>query len=149
MTFFNHNRSAMTAALIGIPRYDQDFPLILRYISVNAGQPHGSTFSIQFKWPAKCCQVRSVGERPGVAMKASIFEIISSTADGDKDILPALMSTQKPMIFKVSLCSCLRSSKGQEIDSQSSKSCTWRRGRSLPRYQTRLSAWSQPKKSSM
>jgi hypothetical protein len=140
ITSFNHVKSTMTAALMGIPQCNQDLPLILRYISDRAGRPQGSTFSIQFKCPAKRCHMRRDGERPGVVRKRSIFVIRSDTVDGGKEILPALISTQKPIILRASPCSCLRSLNGQEIDSQRSKNCTCRHGRSFPWYHTKLSA---------
>src|ERR1700733_3538344 len=136
----NHVKSTTTAALMGIPRCDQDLPLILWYISDWASRPQGSTFSIQFKCPAKRCHVRRDGEQPGVVRKRSIFVVMSDMVDGDKEILPALISTQKPIIFRASPCCCLRSSNRQEIDSQRSKNCTCRGGRSFPRYHTKLSA---------
>jgi hypothetical protein len=104
--FFNQVKSAIMAALMGIPQWDQALPLIFRYNSVKAGGPQGRTFNIQLRCPAKRCQGRSAGAQPGVARKRLIFEMMSITELRDKDILPALTLTQKPIIFEASPCSC-------------------------------------------
>ena len=135
---FNQPRSAITPALMGMVQWDQDFLLILRYISVKAGQPQGSTFSIQLIWLASHCHDQSVGAHAGVFRKSSILETTSEMEVGDREILPALMSTQNPIILMASPCSCLWSSKGQAIASQRNSSWTWQQGCSFPWYQTRL-----------
>ena len=120
--FFSQLRSAITAALMGIPQWDQALPLILWYNLVRAGQPQGRTFNSQLRWPAKHCQDQSARAWLGMARKRLILEMMLITELRVNDILPALMSTQKPIIFRASPCSCFRSSNGHEIDSQSTNS---------------------------
>jgi hypothetical protein len=43
--FFNQVKSAIMAALIGIPQWDQALLLIFQYNSVKAGGPQGRTFN--------------------------------------------------------------------------------------------------------
>jgi len=123
ITIFSHSRSAITSALIGTPCCGWFFPLIFQYSFVNAGQPQDNTFSIQFKWLARCCHSHKAGPveclisdvHLGVARKRSIFSTIEVIEFCGKEILPSLIFTQNPIILSSLPCSCFLSSKGHMI----------------------------------
>lgn len=126
-----------------------DLEAIFRYNEDSAGRPHGRMLRSQLRWPANHCQERREGQWLEVFTKSLILAMMLLIEFLVSDMVPWLISTQKPMIFKHSPNSCFFSSYGQPIASQSTRSCAWCLGLSLPLNSTRSAVRSHEKKLSM
>ena len=96
----NQCRSECTVAFKKILADGRVLPTVFLYSSESAGQPQGNTLSTQLRCPAKHCHSRRGCYREDIERKESILMTMILTESGDRVIVPLLISTQNPIIFK-------------------------------------------------